>query len=342
MLSVVGRADAAAVGNLRATGHREGRRSNGDAFELADEVAGVRRLVVAYALPNHTLTILMIVPKRVVAILGGNVRGVDANALVVRRASHDFLAPVAEDVARCRRSVLRPVTVGCAVGGEDNRAVALEHTRGTFTRAGSVEAFLQEVAVPIDSEVVRKARRTSGDDLIGNTRDGSRLAGMADGAGIGIREVSTKSTSVVACRLKAIVDLRRRCITVVHSGLVLVAGEDFLTVTIGVEVGAMLGVAVTKTGCGESAAVVVDNHRAEADLIAAVPVDVGNTEVMIAVTVPGIAPTVVVGPLPIERELMGGGIDAEGLHVVLRVAAAAEEDERMTAIEERRTEIVFR
>ena len=83
MLPVVGRADAAAVGNLRATSHREGRRSNRDAFELADEVAGVRRLVVAYALPNHTLTILVIVPKRVVAILGGNVRGVDANALVI-------------------------------------------------------------------------------------------------------------------------------------------------------------------------------------------------------------------------------------------------------------------
>ena len=104
----------------------------------------------------------------------------------------------------------------------------------------------------------------------------------------------------------------------------------------------MLGVAVTETGCRESAAVIVDDHRAKADLIAAVPVDVGNTEVMIAVTVPGIAPAVVVGPLPIERELMGGGIDAEGLHVVLRVTAAAEEDERMTAIEERRTEIVFR
>ena len=165
---------------------------------------------------------------------------------------------------------------------------------------------------------------------------------MADGTGIGIREVSTEGTSVVACRLKAIIDLRRRCITVVHSRLVLVAGEDFLTVTIGVEVGAMLGVAVTKTGCGESTAVVVDNHRAEADFIAAVPVDVGNTEVVIAVSIPRVAPAVVVGPLPIERELMGGGIDAEGLHVVLRVTAAAEEDERMTAIEERRTEVVLR
>ena len=39
---------------------------------------------------------------------------------------------------------------------------------------------------------------------------------------------------------------------------------------------------------------------------------------------------------------MGGWIDAEGLHVVLRVTAAAEEDERMTSIKERRTEVVLR
>ena len=63
---------------------------------------------------------------------------------------------------------------------------------------------------------------------------------------------------------------------------------------------------------------------------------------MIAVAIPGIAPSVVVGPLPVERQLMGCGIYAESLHVVLSVAASGQEDERMSPVQERCSEVVLR
>ena len=67
---------------------------------------------------------------------------------------------------------------------------------------------------------------------------------------------------------------------------VFVAGEDFLAVAIGVEVAAVLGVAMSQTGGGESLPVVVDDHGAEDNLVAAVPVHIGDAEIMVALAKP--------------------------------------------------------
>ena len=80
---LVGRGDGASVGHLGATRHGERRWSHGDTFQFAQEVAGMRWLVIADALPYHTLTILMVVPQRVVAIRGRDVGRIDAYILVV-------------------------------------------------------------------------------------------------------------------------------------------------------------------------------------------------------------------------------------------------------------------
>ena len=154
VLPVIGRSNGTTVGNLRTTSHREWRWSYGDTFQLTDEVTGVRRLIVAYALPYHALTILMVVPERIVAILGGDVGRVDADVFVVGSAGDDFLAPVAKDVACCRRGVLGPVAVGGAISSEHDGAISLEHARSALSRAGSVESFLKQVAVPVDAEII--------------------------------------------------------------------------------------------------------------------------------------------------------------------------------------------
>ena len=171
MLTIVSSADGAVIGNLCAACHREGWGSDGDAFKLAQEVAGVRWLVVAHALPHHSLTILMVVPQRVVAIVGLDIRGIYAYIFIIGGTHDDFLAPVAQHIASGRWGVLRPVAVGSTISSEHHRAVSLEHTGCTLATAGSVESFLQQVAIPIDAEVIRKACRTARDDLVSNARD---------------------------------------------------------------------------------------------------------------------------------------------------------------------------
>ena len=59
------------------------------------------------------------------------------------------------------------------------------------------------------------------------------------------------------------------------------------------------------------------------------------------VTLSEVRPRVAAVPFPVEAELMRVGIHGERLHVVLGVASPSEEDERVPAIEEWRTEIVL-
>ena len=142
VLVVEFRVDGSAVGHLSASRHGEGRRCHGDAFQLAKEVAGMWWLVVAHAFPYHALPVLVVVPQGVVAPAGGNVGCVYAYIFIVCRARDDFLAPVAEHVARGRGGVLRPVAVGSTVGCEHDAAVGLEHAGGSLARVGTVESLL--------------------------------------------------------------------------------------------------------------------------------------------------------------------------------------------------------
>ena len=229
-------ANGSPIGNDFAVGVGEWWRGDGDALQLSEKVAAMGWLVVAHRLPHHALTVLVVVPEGVVAVVCLQISSVHAYIFIICSAHDDFLAPVADDVAHGRGSVLRPVAVGGAVGGKDGRAVCLEHTGGSLTRAGSVETFLQQVAVPVDAPVVGEAGRAASDDLVGYARDGARLAAVANGSGIGIGEVTAKGAAVITRRLQTVIDFRRGGVAVVHGWLVLVAGKDFLSVTVGVEV----------------------------------------------------------------------------------------------------------
>ena len=114
VLIVICRRDGATILDLRTARHGERWRSYCDAFHLSKEETLVRRLVVAHALPHHTIAILMVVPKRVDAILCGDIGSVDTQFGVVACAHYDFLAPVAKDVGRSTRIILRTIVGGAA------------------------------------------------------------------------------------------------------------------------------------------------------------------------------------------------------------------------------------
>ena len=76
----------------------------------------------------------------------------------------------------------------------------------------------------------------------------------------------------------------------------------------GIQVAAVLCVAVTQSGGAESLAVIIDNHRTEHNLVASVPVNIGNLIVMESVAKPGVVPSAVAVPAPALGEGMGGGV----------------------------------
>ena len=195
---------------------------------------------------------------------------------------------------------------------------------------------------PVEGVVGVAGSGTALDHLVGNGRDESRLRGAAQRAGELVAEVAAEGAAVVARRLQAVVYLARRRIPIGTRGFIFITRELLLTMTVGVEVAAVLGVAVTQAGGAETLSVVVDNHRAEDYLVAAVPVGVGNLEVVEAVAKPGVAPSGVVVPAPALRQLMGDGVHVEGAHLVAGIAAAAEEDAGLAAVEEGCAEVVLR
>ena len=127
--------------------------------------------------------------------------------------------------------------------------------------SGPIEGFFQQVAVPVDAPVHGKAAGCPADDLVGHTGDDPRLAGVADGAGVGVGEIAAHGTSVVTGGLKTVVDFRRGGIAVVHGRFVFIATELFQSPTIGVEIAAMLRVAMTKACSAESFAVIINDQN---------------------------------------------------------------------------------
>ena len=113
-----------------------------------------------------------------------------------------------------------------------------------------------------------------------------------------------------------------------------------MAVNIGVEVAVVLGIAVTQTCRGEAVTIVVDHHRTETDLIAPVPVHVGDGIVVIALSVPGAGCVVV--PSPALCQLVGVRIHVEGNHLMTGIDAPGQEDARLAAVETRGSEEMLR
>ena len=99
---VVGSGNGSAILNLGTSTQDEWRRSNGDILQFAQEEADMRRLIIAFVLPAHTVTILMVVPEGIEGIVGSNGSGKDAQGRIVAGAQHHLLAPVTQDVALSR------------------------------------------------------------------------------------------------------------------------------------------------------------------------------------------------------------------------------------------------
>ena len=310
----------------------------------------MRRLVVAHALPYHGVAVLLVVPEGVDAVGGGNGCSVDAQSAVALCAHDEFLTPVAEDVGDGSGVVLGTVAGVAASGGEESSSAGL--VDGTFASgaARAVHDLVEEVSVPVDALVevapVEGIVGASGggsalDDLVGGQGDESGLRGASHGTGEFVGEVAGEGSSVVARGLQAVEDLARGGVIVGAGGFVLVAGELLLSVAIGVEVGAVLCVAVSESCGAETLAVVVDNHASEDNLIASVPVHVGNLEVVESIAEVGVVPSAVVVPAPALREFVGDGVDVECTHLMTRVAPAPEKDAGVASVEERCSEVVL-
>ena len=130
-----------------------------------------------------------------------------------------------------------------------------------------------------------------------------------------------------------------RGITIVVARLVFVAGVNLLSVNIRIEVAAMLCVTMSETCCGKSLAIVIDNHGAETYLVASVPVDIGNAEVMISLSLP--RSVGIVEPSPALLQRMCGRVNIVCNHLVTCVYTTCKEDAWFLAVEIRSTEEVL-
>ena len=336
MLAVALASDGPVVGHFHATRVDEGWGSDGDAFQFAEEIAHVGRLVISVHLPDDGIAVLVVMPQGIVAPCGGSGGGIDAD-VVVFGAHHHLLAPVAEEVGlqtgRC---------LGVVVGqrtrevGNDTASIFDNDTLRVIA-SRTVERLLAEVAVPVDAEVL-------GDMVLRALGDGTDEVGVAGRnaltAGELVGEVAHDGTSVVIASREPVENLAGGGITEVVAGVVFVASEELLSVAVGVEVAHMLGIAVSQSGGGQSLAVVVDGHRTEHNLIPSVPVDVGHDIVVVTLSVPAAWRIVVPGPA--GRELVGGGIHVVGNHLVAGIDTTGEEDAGLLAVQIRGTEEILR
>ena len=250
------RTDSATIGNFHAVSHSQWWRSHRDAFQLTEEVALLRRLVVAHALPNHCIAILMVVPQCWNTISGRSIRRIDSDVCVIAGTNHNFLAPVAKDISRSTRIVFRVVVHLATRTGEQSTALVLIHS-SLFFCSRTVEHFVAKVAIPINTEVeVRPEQSPVPTRIITRNRhrqkfvchsgNQSRLRTSALTTRIIIREVSAKRTTIVASALQAVVNLRCRSVAIVHGRIVLIACEELQALAVRVEVAYNRSIAVSQ------------------------------------------------------------------------------------------------
>ena len=114
--------------------------------------------------------------------------------------------------------------------------------------------------------------------------------------------------------------------------ILLIASEDLQSLAEGVEVADMQRVAMSKASRREATAVVVDNHGAVDNFVAAIAVDIGYAIVMVALSVPRTAGCVA-GPTPTLRQLVGLWIHVKCNHLMTGIDASCQENARLTTVE---------
>ena len=102
----------------------------------------------------------------------------------------------------------------------------------------------------------------------------------------------------------------------------------------------MLGITMTKARGRESIARIVNDHRAEYDLITSVHIHIGNGEVMETITKPRRIAVVAI-PAPTLRQLVGLLVHIEGTELMTRVTTTSQEDAGITTIQIRCTKVML-
>ena len=101
---------------------------------------------------------------------------------------------------------------------------------------------------------------------------------------------------------------------------------------IGIEITAVLCITMTETGSGKTISIIVNHHRSEHDLIATIPIHIGHSIIVKALSVPRRTYTVAI-PAPALAQLMGTGIHVECNHLVTGIDTTGKENARLAAIQ---------
>ena len=240
LLVILACPNSSTIANLSSSRHGNCRRSRGNAFLFSQEEAWVWCLVISTHLPEHSVAILMVVPQ-----------GIDTPWCLIRcrentqvaiiRAQDVFLSPVAQNVALETWCSLRTIASLGVCKGEDGTFTIFIYTWiALFLIAACiptviVECLLQEVAIPIYT-VVHVHTTTSVQSLVRNAANPTIRRGIRLIARELICHIGDNGTTNVTTSCPAIINLARCSITKVVTRLVLIAGKDFLTMVIWVEV----------------------------------------------------------------------------------------------------------
>ena len=233
--------------------------------------------------------------ERVEAVLGGDRRGKNAELLVVGGTEYDLFAPVAEEVDAESRGGFGAVVGGASFGGEDHVVGFLFPI--PFRNTVAVEDFAEEVAVPPDAEIAR------GGVLLGDffalhsveAADAGAAGGPHFIAGVTRVEIEGETAADVGGGFGAAGFAPEQCAgggVAEFDGVgvfrVFVDIEDFETGTVRIEVGDVHGVTVTELGGVARSTITVDTHGTVDDFVAAIAVDVGDADAVVALAAVGI------------------------------------------------------
>src|SRR5688572_25341197 len=222
-------------------------------------------------------------------MLGRDRRREDPQLLIVGSAQHDFLAPVAEEIGAQGRSRFGSVVRYAALGTKEHFSRFLFPV--PLRDCVAVKQLAQQIAVPENSEVARprhlvgyllslraeQARQSRTERprfKTAMTRIDVQRQPPARSFAVSARPDRRPLPKYLACS----------CVTETCAGVV----KPFLNVinlesgTIGIEIRNVQRVTVSEARRIESLAIVIEYHRSKDDLVPSVCIDIGDTQLVIA------------------------------------------------------------
>ena len=288
----------------------------------------MRWLIVATWLPNHRITILMIIPQGIVSPLGRCRGGIDTDVVVSSTLYH-FLTPVAKDITLIARGSL-----GTIVGISTRECC--QRSDSWFGNSNIVEALLLQVTIPIDTEVLSQSVGVDTDMIVGYGRYRRIMRTIAYRARNVIIEITCQASTSIIGVGHTIINLAGSSVTIVVGRRILITSEHFLTMDVRIQVADVGSITMTETGGRKALTIVINHHGTPDDLVTTIPIDIGDGIVVIALSIPR-RTSLIISPLPTHVESMGRWIDIISDKLMAGIDTTTEEDARMLAIEIRRT-----